>query len=144
MTVLCITVFYYNICHMASAPIFPGESKRTCRKTCRSFLLVGVFGLEPKASSSRTKRATNCAIPRRLIYNNIQKAVIQILFIFLLQLFLPELSVYFLSQRLRELKAVALFSRACEVHTLSADVFHDFHKDPSAVYDRVRCRLVIL
>ncbi len=33
--------------------------------------VVGVLGLEPRASASRTQRATNCAIPRRLIYYNI-------------------------------------------------------------------------
>ena|GEM_PF-4992528 len=30
----------------------------------RSFYVVGLVGLEPTASSSRTKRATNCAIAR--------------------------------------------------------------------------------
>jgi hypothetical protein len=29
------------------------------------FCMVGLEGLEPSASSSRTKRATNCAIARR-------------------------------------------------------------------------------
>src|SRR5690349_9583960 len=32
---------------------------------CRNVSLVGLVGLEPTASSSRTKRATNCAIARR-------------------------------------------------------------------------------
>ncbi len=30
--------------------------------------MVGVGGLEPPASWSRTKRATNCATPRKLFY----------------------------------------------------------------------------
>ena len=30
--------------------------------------MVGVGGLEPPASWSRTKRATNCATPRKLSY----------------------------------------------------------------------------
>ena len=29
------------------------------------FFLVGAAGFEPTASSSRTKRATNCAMPRK-------------------------------------------------------------------------------
>ena len=54
--------------------------QKACRNDLQALLLVGVFGLEPKASSSRTKRATNCAIPRRLFYDTIIKALIQILF----------------------------------------------------------------
>ncbi len=30
--------------------------------------MVGVRGFEPRASWSRTKRATNCATPRQLFY----------------------------------------------------------------------------
>ena len=41
---------------------FPGVTNRFAR----TFLpTVGVPGLEPGTSSSRTMRATNCAIPRR-------------------------------------------------------------------------------
>ncbi len=34
----------------------------------RRGLMVGLVGLEPTASSSRTTRATNCAIARRNIF----------------------------------------------------------------------------
>ena len=42
------------------------HSTKAAKKTTQrwSFLLVGVAGLEPAASWSRTMRATNCATPR--------------------------------------------------------------------------------
>ena len=39
-------------------------------------LLVGVTGFEPTASWSRTKRATNCATPRKKIRSNFAAAVV--------------------------------------------------------------------
>ena len=44
--------------------VLPQSKKERHAKACLSFL-VGVAGLEPAASWSRTKRATNCATPRQ-------------------------------------------------------------------------------
>ncbi len=42
----------------------------------RAFFVVGVTGFEPTASWSRTKRATNCATPRKKIRSNFAAAVV--------------------------------------------------------------------
>ena len=41
-----------------------------------AFIRVGVTGFEPTASWSRTKRATNCATPRKKIRSNFAAAVV--------------------------------------------------------------------
>ena len=41
-----------------------GQVPQTCSDWVGSFILVGVRGLEPRASCSQSRRATNCATPR--------------------------------------------------------------------------------
>ncbi len=40
--------------------------KKALQKKC--FFLVGVTGFEPATSCSQSKRATNCATPRNIIF----------------------------------------------------------------------------
>ena len=50
-----------------NSQVFPRKcviSKRNTANDFRSRCLVGVAGVEPTASWTRTKRATNCATPR--------------------------------------------------------------------------------
>lgn len=46
-------------------------------ENCR-FFLVGVTGFEPAASTSQMSRATNCATPRKRVYDSICKSGCQL------------------------------------------------------------------
>ena len=114
------------------------------KKTCGtvhvpqvSYCLVGVFGLEPKASSSRTKRATNCAIPRRLIYNTIIGRPRQILFFMNhqnLHGLILHRSLHLVHDLESELLPVLRAVHPGKIHTLLPDLAHCFHEQHSAVY----------
>ena len=52
------------------------KNKKLFHQTVKELFVVGVTGFEPTASWSRTKRATNCATPRKKIRSNLAAAVV--------------------------------------------------------------------
>ena len=52
------------------------KNKKLFHQTVKELFVVGVTGFEPTASWSRTKRATNCATPRKKIRSNFAAAVV--------------------------------------------------------------------
>ena len=52
------------------------KNKKLFHQTMKELFVVGVTGFEPTASWSRTKRATNCATPRKKIRSNLAAAVV--------------------------------------------------------------------
>ena len=52
------------------------KNKKLFHQTVKELFVVGVTGFEPTASWSQTKRATNCATPRKKIRSNFAAAVV--------------------------------------------------------------------
>ena len=52
------------------------KNKKLFHQTVKELFVVGVTGFEPTASWSRTKRATNCATPRKKIRSSEAAAVV--------------------------------------------------------------------